>query len=888
MSKLNTILHHEYTLDYIENVMSLRRPQSRSLRILDYILIENTLSKNIDINQYERNIKSVYPIFKEFERPFQSLTFELATGVGKTRLMGAMMTYLYTNKGVRNFFVVAPSLTIYEKLKNDFGNPSVDNEKYVFKGIGCFATKTPRVWADDDYRDKQIYFETTIDESINIFIFNIAKFNTEGRKMLSVNELLGESFFDFLSNLDDLVVFMDESHHYRADASFNAINDLNPILGIELSATAKDSKGNLFKNVVYEYPLKEAILDGYVRKPFALTRTDLNHYSPTEDEMDKIMLTDGITHHRNIKLLLEEYAENENQKLVKPFVLVVCKNTKHADWVHEYVTSQLFYDGYYKDKTIIIHSSLRGAEKDENINLLLDVEKLDNPVEIVIHVNILKEGWDVNNLYTIIPLRTATSRILREQTIGRGLRLPFGKLTNNKLLDSVTLTAHDKFEDIIKEAQKEDSIFNSDGIIYADYQKSLIKTPVFQQLFTDNNTRDNVLNESGLDYNNKEYQEIYWSVETSIANATKKLMKHKGSPINKDKVKEIVLVDPNIRFIESKESEKILEGLFAMENVVENIIETTKKKTMFIPRLITESFGEEEYIIEDFDLDLSEMNYVPIAQDIAIRNILDSADPDIIIKGNSISLDTYQPEKRVIEGIRKISEIDYEKCSTIIIKIVKQFFAYLREKYSEDQVKNIVWGYYRDIISKFEAQLLRNIAVIYSGLIEVIEGINTEIIPNNFNRNQDILDLYKEPPKGLNIATLLYKGGIKSIYSPFKFDSNPERIFAIVCENSPEVIQWLRPHKNQFNITYNRGKKYEPDFVVETSDRYYLVEVKGENLIKAPDVIAKKERAIQYCEKASKYNKAHGHKEFSDLFIPSEQIKLNSSFSNLVERFIEE
>ena len=74
---------------------------------------------------------------------------------------------------------------------------------------------------------------------------------------------------------------------------------------------------------------------------------------------------------------------------------------------------------------------------------LLSVERTDNPIEIVIHVDKLKEGWDVNNLYTIIPLRTAASKVLREQMVGRGLRLPYGERVGDENLDSVTLTAHD-------------------------------------------------------------------------------------------------------------------------------------------------------------------------------------------------------------------------------------------------------------------------------------------------------------------------------------------------------------------------------------------------------------------------------------------------------------
>ena len=88
--------------------------------------------------------------------------------------------------------------------------------------------------------------------------------------------------------------------------------------------------------------------------------------------------------------------------------------------------------------------------------------------------------------------------------------------------------------------------------------------------------------------------------------------------------------------------------------------------------------------------------------------------------------------------------------------------------------------------------------------------------------------------------------------------SDPERLFALACENSPEVVRWLRLAPTQFNITYNRGHRYEPDFVVETDDMYYLVEVKDSRRLHDPEVEAKKERAVQYCRIASEYNKANG------------------------------
>ena len=239
---------------------------------------------------------------------------------------------------------------------------------------------------------------------------------------------------------------------------------MKPLLGLELTATPLVTKGSKqvpFKNVVFEYPLSKAIEDGYTRTPFAVTRSDIDFYNFGDEQLDKLMLLDGISCHEKAKRQLELYAVNNSTpeqpvRKVKPFMLVVCKDTTHATWVKSYICSEEFREGAYRDKTIVVHSKQKGAESDFNTRLLLDVEKPDNPVEIVIHVNMLKEGWDVNNLYTIVPLRTAASKILREQMVGRGLRLPYGERTGDKDVDAVMLTAHDKFADIIAEAQKGD------------------------------------------------------------------------------------------------------------------------------------------------------------------------------------------------------------------------------------------------------------------------------------------------------------------------------------------------------------------------------------------------------------------------------------------------
>ena len=162
----------EYRLETINNLMSLRLPQYKSLQILDKIAKELFEIKNDKI--LENKIHAMFPIFKNFERAFPSFAFSLATGVGKTLLMGAFITYLYTNYDIRNFFIVAPNLTIYNKLIEDFGSPN--SKKYVFKRIQEFAQNPPTVITGETYKD-EIAGQTILNHSITINIFNIGKIN---------------------------------------------------------------------------------------------------------------------------------------------------------------------------------------------------------------------------------------------------------------------------------------------------------------------------------------------------------------------------------------------------------------------------------------------------------------------------------------------------------------------------------------------------------------------------------------------------------------------------------------------------------------------------------------------------------------------------------------
>lgn len=878
----------EYTINYIANRMNLRKPQRKSLEILDDITSNIRFKKDMDLPSVKDYIHGKYPIFQDFEHDFLSLTFALATGVGKTKLMGVFITYLYTHYGIRNFFVVAPNITIYDKLKNDLGNPSPDNEKYVFKGISCFSVERPNIWADDDYKNRPIH-AIGDSNSINIFIFNISKFNSDERNIMHPNEYIGDSLFNYLKGLDDLVMIMDESHHYRAKSSAKAINELRPLIGLELTATPQVQKGDkaiLFKNVVYEYPLSQAIKDGYTRTPYALTRKDLKAYNLNEEQLDKTKLNDGIDHHENIKKHLELYAHNNHVRLVKPFMLVVCKDTEHATSVYNYIISDAFKNGAYKNKALLIHSNQKESEKEQNTKLLLDVEKTDNPIEIVVHVNILKEGWDVNNLYTIVPLRTATSKTLREQTVGRGLRLPYGKRTGDKLVDSVTITAHDNFEEIIKEAQNGNSIFKADGIIYADYQ-SKIETKVVQPTLFDVDEDKKEAREIGLNPDDEETFKTYKHIQQVLANNTIEIKKKNiGEKVDKAKVIEETKKDLGTAFFENTDTKHIFDAFICSE-AADKTIDNAQVRNMYIPKIKTEKFGNEIYRIAPFDLDMTNLIYAPISNDILMRNLLNSQDVSVV-KSSVIDITTVKPEIEIVSSLRNISEIDYEKCPELIQKVVGQFLSYYRSHFDEQQVRNICLMYKKDITKKIGEQILSHLTVTYDDIFETVESVETVVSGYLLEYvASQLRDIHQITKVGESIKSFAYEHSKKSLTTPVKFDSEPERKLAVVCDdNSPEVIQWLRPNINQFNITYNRGRRYQPDFVIETKDKYYLTEVKGENMLNDPIVIAKKERAIKYCELASHFNIARDHKPFEYLFIPAGEISENSSFDNLRKRFV--
>lgn len=890
----------EYSTDYISGVMSLRKPQQTALEILDSIVNGIELDKNIDQDAFKQFIHSNYPLFTEFDRAFPSLTFALATGVGKTRLMGTFITYLYTNKGIKNFLVIAPSLTIYNKLINDLGNPS--SPKYVFKGVGCF-TFGPNIIVGEDYRESEI---DSLFGEINIFIYNAQKLNSddENRRVNAFNENLGMSFFNYLKSKDDLVILMDEAHHYRNNSAANAFDTIRPVLGLELTATPFMSvRGKMvpFNNVVQQYSLALSIKDGYTRTPYVLTRRNVEAFRWGDEELDQMMIKDGLYWHQSMKVKLRQYAEDNHVNVVKPFVLIVCQNIDHATTVLNFIKSKECFDGIYADKVIEIDSGTRGnTEDDRNIQLLLNVEKPDNPVEIIVHVNMLKEGWDVNNLYTIIPLRSAYSRTLVEQTIGRGLRLPYGKRTGNKDVDSVTMTAHTNFERIINDARSGNSIFRAENIIHVEDidRPTEVRIQTRLDINISEENQSSAVDQAFKEHNverTRENEIVVEQIQTIVRDVVQNNINNgriDDTNYIQSRVVERINTETDIAERSNDLPEDFLQRIFGQS--IDEYVRVVQNNTIAIPKIATKFQNEEAtFVFDGFDLDLSKFtSYGPVSNDMIVSNVVNPMDR-YYEKAYEIDFSSTNPARIIITLLRDKPEIDYDNISTLIIKLLKQYFDYLQNDrgYSDNQLRNVVVTNKYRISEEFYTQLMAHRRVKNaSTLEEYVSNISYEIKRPIFTSDQiaNAYELFYDLPTGIDIKTVVFKGGSKWMTEYYKFDSNSEKKFTILCENDPNVIHWLRPVNNQFDLYYEyqgQTHTYYPDLVVETNDAIYLVEVKRRDELEDEQVLAKKKRGVSYCKLASDKCRELGLKEWTYLLVPHDAFSTTTPFEEIVRNF---
>jgi len=461
----------------VSNQMGLRKPLFNALEALD-IKLDALDRRKANLDDLDR-VASITE--KTFQTEFPSFCFHIATGVGKTRLLGASISYLYQTRDWTDFFVLVPGSTIYNKFKgSDFVR---GGKKFIFAGLEDFPDFN--LITAENYRN--VTQTGLFDAPINIYLFNIGKI-FEGRKGSTAFKFskedadgLGleykEGFASYLAERRPIIL-MDEAHRYYAPASLSAMNRLKPRLGLEFTATPT-FKGN----IISTFNLGQAIDFGYVKHP-RVARV-INDTTPGSDK-EPMNLLDAVRNHERKKGVLAAYCANNSLPPVAPVLLVTTEDVGHGDRVAAYLqgkteitvkdasgkeSKETLYDGEpfgkgtalegrYAGKVLLVHSKTE-EDTDQAVSTLET-----NQYEIVVHVNKLKEGLDVSNIYTLAVLRAAKASVLTEQIIGRGLRLPFGAPVTGEEDDSeeakedvrdlnaLDIMPHKEFQKVVDEAEE--------------------------------------------------------------------------------------------------------------------------------------------------------------------------------------------------------------------------------------------------------------------------------------------------------------------------------------------------------------------------------------------------------------------------------------------------
>ncbi|MER8589592.1 DEAD/DEAH box helicase family protein [Mesorhizobium sp. M1338] len=426
-----------------------------------------------------------------FDETWRRFVVKMATGAGKTKVLSLALAWSFyhklyepDSKLARNFLVIAPNIIVLDRIYKDFQGLRLFFDDPVIPDNGYDG----RNWRDDFQLTLHVQDEVRITQPTgNIFLTNIHRIYA-GEDIPSspdddntMDYFLGtrpkgattDSKVDLgmiVRDIDELLVLNDEAHHIHDSrlAWFKSIEDIHNrllqkgaalSLQVDVTATPKHSNGAIFVQTVADYPLVEAISQNVVKHPVlpdAASRTKLSERQSakyTEKYADYIDL--GVIEWR------KAYAEHE--KLGKKAILfIMTDDTRNCDDVADYLRGH--YAELAGDATLVIHTknngeiseSASGKAKEELEALRKQANEIDDPAspcKAIVSVLMLKEGWDVRNVTTIVGLRSyaAKSNILPEQTLGRGLR----KMYPGGIEEYVSVVGTDAFMEFVESIQAE-------------------------------------------------------------------------------------------------------------------------------------------------------------------------------------------------------------------------------------------------------------------------------------------------------------------------------------------------------------------------------------------------------------------------------------------------
>ncbi|MCP4405865.1 MAG: type III restriction endonuclease subunit R, partial [bacterium] len=630
------------------------------------------------------------------------------------------------------------------------------------------------------------------------------------------------------------------------------------------------------------------------------------HHSPAE--LERIKLEDGIRLHESVKVELETYARQTGKPLVKPFMLVIARDTVHAKALLDLIQSEDFFEGRYREKVIQVDSSTKGKKEDEFIERLLAVERRDEPTEIVIHVNMLKEGWDVTNLYTIVPLRAANARILIEQSIGRGLRLPFGKRTGVKAVDRLSIVAHDKFQEIVDEANRPDSMIRLEQVILepeTEHRRpaTVIAAPSILARLGGDPSQNPPLPLPGGDSGSFASQPgasvtppIFETPEAQqIARLTYEAIQRRESLPTSAHLGQMEILAEIVHDVEEQYVPPVQSELPGLEpqplpdiaDIVAQTVEQVQELTIDIPRIVVVPKGEVTSGFNLFELDTGQVHYQPVDRDLLIQSLQTNAQ-EHLQAGNRVVSEA-RPEDYLVRHLIDFSDVSYDAQADLLYELAGQMVEHLRSYLAdEDDVLNVLGYYQKQLAELIHVQMKEHRWEKVAGYDVTVTRGFMALKESAFTALDDVQDFRVPPAQKSKIPQQVFGGFRRCLYPVQKFQSDSERRLAVILDREAE--KWFKPALGQFQIYYPSGieqKEYQPDFVAETAERIYLLEPKMSKEMESVDVLAKKDAAEQWCRHASEHSAQHGGKPWQYVLIPHDVIADNITIEGLTAQYSE-
>lgn len=427
----------------------------------------------------------------QFDENWTRYVVKMATGSGKTKVLSLILAWSYFHKLyeegselARNFLVIAPNIIVLDRLLTDFNGLKIFFEDPVLPDNGYEGKN----WRDDFQVTLHVQDDIgVVRKTGNIFLTNIhrvyqgatesASFEDEdtanyflGNKPVGKTNESVVDLGDIVRNIDELVVLNDEAHHIHDPrlAWFKAIEDIHNrlvmkgdklSLQVDVTATPKHNNGSIFVQTISDYPLVEAIHQDVVKHPVlpdSASRAKLQeHKSSKYSEKYKDYLHLGFLEWKKVY--------DEHIKVgKKPVLFVMTDDTRNCDEVAAYLESTY---QELKDGVLVIHTKDNGeisesvsGKKEEELKMLREaanaIDRIDSPYKAIVSVLMLKEGWDVRNVTTIVGLRAYSSKsnILPEQTLGRGLRRMY---RDPDISEMVSVVGTDAFMDFVESIKSE-------------------------------------------------------------------------------------------------------------------------------------------------------------------------------------------------------------------------------------------------------------------------------------------------------------------------------------------------------------------------------------------------------------------------------------------------